>query len=427
MKKKLFLSIFIFILFLISSHLVFAASNPPDIGSGAAILIDAKTGKLIYEKNSEQKMYPASTTKIMTAILVLENCDNLLDKTVASYNAVMNVPYGYATVPLEIGEEFTIEQLLNLMLVPSANIAGNILAEYISGSIESFATMMNTKAVELGCKNTHFVNPYGLQDENHYSCAYDLALITQYAMKNEIFRSIVCKTTYQLPATNKYEKDDRVYTTTNELLKVNNNNRSDNYYYKYAIGIKTGFTSYAKNCLVSEATRDGLDFIEVILAGGQTTEGLDQRYSDAKALFNYGFENYAMRKVKEPNDIVKTDVIIKNATRDTRNLTVVIQNEIKALIKKEDMDKTLLPEITLNENLKAPIKKGDVVGTIKYVIEDIPYTSNVLAGNDVKKSSFFFILLPVLLVLFILYVFSQSVKRRKKRNGKKYKNYRKTH
>lgn len=128
-----------------------------------------------------------------------------------------------------------------------------------------------------------------------------------------------------------------------------------------------------------------------------------------------------MRKVKEPNDIVKTDVIIKNATKDTENLTVIIQDEITALTKKENLEKTLLPEINLNENLKAPITKGDVIGTITYNIEDIEYTSNVLAGSDVKKSSFFFTLLQVILIVFILYVLYKIVKNKKKKNRKRKK------
>lgn len=325
---------------------------------------------------------------------------------------------GYATMPIEVGEEFTIEQLLNLMLIPSGNTPANILAEYIAGSVDSFAAMMNTKAHELGCTNSHFTNPYGLHDEDHYSTASDLAIIARTAMQNEIFRSIVSKTSYSLSATNKYDKDDRVYTTTNELIVPNNTNRADNYYYKNAIGVKTGFTSYAKDCLVGAAARDGLEFICVILGGEETSSGLSERFLDARTLLDYGFDHYNIRKLKAKNDIVK-DIEVKNATRNTKNLTLVVEDEINVLINKDDNEKIILPEIKLKEDLKAPIQEGEVVGTIEYVVEGISYETNLLASSEVKKSSFFLTILQILLIIFILIVISKFVKRKKRKNRRK--------
>jgi len=153
-------------------------------------------------------MYPASLTKVLTAIIVLENC-KLEEVVTASYDAVMGVEFGYVTVNLQVGEELKVEELLNVLMVASANDAAIILAEYVAGSVEEFSTLMNKKAEEIGCLNSNFVNPNGIHDENHYSTAYDLALITQYAMKNDTFREIVKKTYYILPATNKYDKSDR--------------------------------------------------------------------------------------------------------------------------------------------------------------------------------------------------------------------------
>lgn len=242
MKFKKFFILFLAIIFLSSSSCLatnISAECP------AAILIHADTGKILYEKNAQRAMFPASTTKIMTAILVLENT-KLSDTATVSYNAVRSVPAGYSRANLQIGEVFTIEQLLHVLLIPSANDAANVLAEHIGKSISNFADMMNQKAIEIGCKNTHFVNPSGIHDNNHYSTAYDLALIGQYAMKNDTFRNIVCKTSCSLPATDKYVSDDRVFTTTNDLLKINTSTEPDNYYYPYAIGIKTGFTTPAR-------------------------------------------------------------------------------------------------------------------------------------------------------------------------------------
>lgn len=420
MLKKL-LTLFI-LFFIISSNLVLAVdSSSLNISSPSAILIDAKTGKILYEKNAYERMYPASTTKIMTAILTLENCD-LSDTAIASYNAVTSIPIGYNTVNLEIGEELTIEQLLHLLLIPSANVAANILAEHIAGSVESFATMMNTKAVSIGCKDTNFTNPYGLHDENHYTTAYDLALMGQYAMKNDIFRSIVKKTSYILPPTNKYSENDRVFNTTNDLIRPNSSTRADNYYYKNAIGIKTGYTSYAKNCLVSAASSDGLEFIAVILGAEQSPEGLSNRFLESKALLEFGYDNYTIRKLKEADSIVK-QIDVKNATRDTKHLDLLIQEDIDVLTEKQNIDKIILPEITLNENIEAPIAKGDVLGSITYTVEDIPYTTNLIAGADVEKSSFLNYVITIIFILLILILINKFVNKKKRKKSFKVKTY----
>lgn len=428
MKKKLFFILTLSIVLITSLIVPVRAADlePPTVYSPSALLMDSTTGKIIYEKNSNEKRYPASTTKIMTAILTLENT-KLTDKTTVSYNAVMTVPVGYAHANLQIGEELTIEQLLHVLLIHSANDAANVLAEEVAGSIDSFASMMNTKASELGCQNTHFTNPSGIHDENHYSTASDLALIGKYAMKNETFRGIVAKTSYTLPATEKYSNTDRVFKTTNELMVQDNSTRPTNYSYQYATGIKTGYTTPAKNCIVASAKRDDLEFICVILGATQTETGLSQRYIDAKTLFEFGFNNYTLKKIKEKDSVLK-QIIISNGTRDTKNLDLVLENEITVLIKQQDLDKTLLPDIKLNEKLKAPIEKGTQVGTLSYTIEDITYTTNLLAGDNVEKTSTFATILKILFVLFVLWLFVKYLKvknkKLKRKRSKKAKNYR---
>ena len=279
------------------------------LNSKAAILIEYNTGKILYEKNSTQRMFPASTTKIMTAIIVLENC-NLQDTVTISATSIENIPSSYVTCDLQVGEELTVEDLLYALMVPSANDAAYALAEHVAGNIQNFANMMNSKAIEIGCTNTHFVNPNGIHDEAHYSTAYDLYLIANYAMKNDTFRKIVSTTEYSLPATNKYPNSDRLLKTTNFLITPSSNS----YYYEYAIGIKTGYTSAAKNCLVSMASRDGLEFITVTLSGGTTSSGLNSRFIDTKKLFNYAYDNYTLTKIKESNTIIET-IEIENATK----------------------------------------------------------------------------------------------------------------
>ena len=234
-----------------------------NLSSESAILIDSNTGAILYGKNEDEKMYPASTTKILTSIIALEKCD-LNEKVTASKTAISAIPSGYSSCYLSEGEEMSVKDLLTVFLVHSANDAGYILAEYISGTIENFAELMNQKANEIGCKNSHFMNPSGIHDENHYSTAHDLALIARYCMKNQTFRTIVSMQKCSVPATNKF--DARTYTNTNDLL-----NPSSKYYIKDCIGIKTGFTSEAQNCLISGFSKNNLELIAVVLGASSVT------------------------------------------------------------------------------------------------------------------------------------------------------------
>ena len=198
------------------------------LASEGAVLMDSSTGRVLYGKNQDNKLYPASTTKILTAILAIEHCKPT-DKITASYDAVMSLPSGYSNAAIQPNETLNFQDLLDMFLIHSANEIGNIFAEHISGSVENFATLMNTKATEIGCKNTHFTNPSGIHDQNHYSTAYDMALIARYCMKNQTFRNTVAKTSCSVEATDKYEK--RYFKNTNDLL-----NSKSKYYYEYAIG-----------------------------------------------------------------------------------------------------------------------------------------------------------------------------------------------
>lgn len=418
--KKFFVCLFVFLALspiLISN--VNAQDEPiPNIISPSAILMDLKTGKILYEKNINKKMYPASLTKVMTAIITLEQC-KLDEIATVSYNAVMSITPGYVTANLQVGEELTIEQLLYVLIVGSSNDAAIVLAEHISGSVENFSILMNEKAKELGCTSTNFVNPNGAHDENHYSTAYDLALMAKYAMQNEMFRKLVSTISYKLPVTNKYDKEDRLFTTTNSLIMENNT-----YFYKYATGIKTGFTTPAKNCLIASANKDNLELLTVILGSDQNSQGLSNRYLDTINLFEYGYNNYILKEIIHSGGVVQT-VNIRNATRSTRKLDAVVAKDVSALVKKSDTDNVLLPEVHLNDNLKAPIKKGDVIGTVTYTAEGIEYNEDLIANNDVKKSHFLIITLIILAIVALIYLNLKSKRKRRKnkRINKRVKQY----
>ena len=408
-QKILFLAIAIILL--ITPTVVHAES--PTINSKAAILVEVSTGRILYEKNSTKQLYPASTTKVMTAILVLEKC-NLTDMVTVNETALGNLPSGYVTCDLQVDEEISVNDLLYALMVKSANDAAYVLAKHVGGSVDAFADLMNIKAREIGCTGTHFVNPNGVHDDRHYSTAYDLYLITKYAMQNETFRKLVATTEYTLPATNKYPNADRSFTTTNQLL----NPESTAYYYKYATGVKTGYTSQAGNCIISMASRDGLDFIAVVLGGGATPSGLNARFIDSKTLFNYGYDNYTLTKVKEAKTVVET-IEIENGTKETKNLNVLINDSITVINNKSINMNDIIPEIKIDENILAPIEKGQVIGSIKYKVDDIEYSSELIADHAVEEKPDYTILILIIAGLLLVVIggrlYRKTTKKSKKR------------
>lgn len=337
-KKFLILLFFIFLINLFFNLSVFA--DEPMIYSPSAILIDSNTGDVLYEKNSNAIMFPASTTKVLTAIIALENC-SLNEKTVASEPAISSIKSGYTNANIQIGEELTIEDLLYALMLKSANEAANVIAEYVGGSIENFVNIMNAKAIELGCTSTHFVNANGVHDDNHYTTASDLAKITRYCMQNKLFRHIVSTEEYTLPATEQYPLGDRVLKNTNSLMNVDSP-----YYYPYVIGGKTGFTSQAKNCMIAMSEKDGLELISIVFHAESTEDGRSARYLDTISLLDYGnnnFMQYAVQKsdtdeisnesnaedsVSETLSSEKTSAIAQNSVTDTPKSSTIDFREI---------------------------------------------------------------------------------------------------
>ena len=252
-------------------------------------------GQILYERNSDERLYPASLTKILTAIVVMENAD--LSQTATISEAALNsVEYGYVTSNLKSGDTLTIEELLNILIVSSANDVAVVLAENISGSVDNFCALMNQTATKIGCTNSNFVNPNGTHNENHYSSAHDLALIGKYALKYDKLKEIFKKTSFTL------EGKNITYATTNEMLLSWNKN-----YYENTLGMKTGFTTPAGYCLVSYAQKDGLDLISVVLNSSTS----DNRYLETKMLLDYGFNNFEYYKYGNKGDVAKNVAVNK--------------------------------------------------------------------------------------------------------------------
>ena len=382
-----------------------------NLSSEALLILEPSTGKIVYEKNGYEKKYPASTTKIMTAILAIEHC-NLNETATASEFSIMSIPGGYSTANIQIGETLSVKDLLYALMLQSANESAVILAEHISGSQDAFADLMNSKAQEIGCQNTHFVNPNGIHNDNHYSTAYDLALIAKYAMKNETFREIVKTTSFTLPATSAYPAETRTFTNTNNLIIYDSRNRADNYYYEYATGIKTGYTSNAKNCLVSSAEKNGIEYICVVLGASISygdTGSVSHRYVDTINLFNFAFDNYSFRKLISEDSNIKT-IQIENATKDTKNLDLLISSDIDIFVSVDNKDSVIEPEITINDGLQAPINEGDVVGTISYSVEGLHYTTDLIARNTVKAKKGISVVIYILVIAGVIIVIAFGIR-----------------
>ncbi len=367
-------------------------AKEPEITATSGMVIDCIDGKILYSKNADEKLYPASLTKVLTAIIVVEKC-GLQDNVTINQSAIDKVESGYLTANLKTGEVFTVEQLLNLLLISSYDDVANALAEHVAGSEEEFVKMMNEKAKEIGCTNSNFLNCHGEHDTNHYSTAHDMALIANYAVKFEAIRNIAQVTEYGLPATTIYTGNDRYFYTSNEMLQTGSKN-----YYKYAKGLKTGFTTPAGNCLMAYAEKSGLKLVSVTMKS--TTS--NSRYEDSEAILEYAFDTNTIRTIAEAGTNIQT-VTVKKARKEDKKLNMVLEKPITAVVKVENEETPIEPQINLNSKIKAPIKKGTVLGTVSYEIEGKTYTGNLIAENDVKKSKTGLVFLLIFIGLIVLF------------------------
>lgn len=251
----------------------------PKVESYSAVLMEAETGTVLYAKNPDTQMYPASITKVMTALLTLENC-KLSDQMTFSEEAVKALPPNYVSMGASAGEQMSVEDCLNALLLDSANDAANCLAAHQSGTIADFVPLMNQRAKEAGAKKTHFNNPSGLHDENHYTTAYDMCAIMRACAALDKFNEIAGKRTYTIPKTNKHQ--ERILYAKHKMIFP-----THSAYYQYVVSGKTGYTDEASNTLVTYAEKDGLKLVCCVMKCGK---GIT--YKDTKTLFEYGFNNF---------------------------------------------------------------------------------------------------------------------------------------
>ncbi len=339
------------------------ASSAPDITAQSAVVIEASTGKILYGKNARAKKYPASTTKIMTLITALEY--GKLDELVTADERAVNTEG--STLWLALNEQMKLRDLLYGIMLVSGNDATVAVANHIAGSVEKYARLMTDKAHEIGAKNTNFTNTSGLPDENHYSTAYDLALITSYGYKNPQFVDIVSTKHKVIPWPGK--SFDRELYNENKLL----------WEYEGANGVKTGYTESAGRCLVSAAVRNGVQIIAVVLDS-------EYMWEDSIKLLDYGFSKVDSRTILKKGDVLKT-VRVFEGKNDL--VKAVSANDVKVPVSDQDKNDFYFVLDTVKQ-VEAPVLSGQKIGTIKiFYREKMINTLDLVAETDVKRKSLF--------------------------------------
>ncbi|MCD8085649.1 MAG: D-alanyl-D-alanine carboxypeptidase [Clostridiales bacterium] len=359
-----------------------------EVEAQAALLVDADTDVIFYEQNAYDKVYPASITKVMTAVCVfraIEDGQLSLDtKVTAQDDCWDGLDSSSSNANIREGEVMTVEELLYCLLVASANEAANILAEEVSGSIEDFVTLMNETAAELGCTGTNFVNPHGMPDDDHYTTCYDLYLMAKEAMRFDDFCTIVKSKECYIEATNLSEQ--RHYYNTNGLLS---NLRYSGYYYEKCIGIKTGSTDDAGYCLLAAAEEDGQTLISVVMGcENPVVDGVTQRlqFSESSRLLEWGFDNFSTITILEENEPEGTVPVTLSDEADY--VTVVAEESLEAQLPNDITADDFRKDINLISEVEAPVTKGDVLGTMTLTLDGTEYgTVNLVAANDVAVSA----------------------------------------
>ncbi len=339
------------------------AENTPQVNAISAVLIDADTGRVLWGKNETKPMAMASTTKIMTAIIALEN-GNLKDTVTVGKNPPLAAP---VKMHLQEGERLTLEQLLYALLMQSSNDAAVAIAEHIGGSVEAFCGMMNKKAEELGCKDTFFETPNGLDKGNHHSTAEDMALIGAYAIKNDDFIRI--SNTRSIA----FSSNKKSYNITNKNRLLNS--------YEGAVGIKTGFTGKAGHCFAGAAKRGDVTLVSVVLASGWGAAGKERKWSDTINILNYGFNNYKKYSIMGDNTNIKVD----KAKTDIAELKY--KNSLELLMTEAEKE-SVTCKAELPISVEAPIYEGDVIGKgVVYIGDNKVGEIDIVACEDIERHS----------------------------------------
>lgn len=427
MVKKIICILFAAVL-LVTPALAAAAPEHPVAAKGA-ILYELNTDTVLLEQDADARLYPASTTKLMTALVAMEygNPEDIITVPAEAVDGLFEL--GSASYLLA-GEEISFMDLMEYMLIASGNDAANAMAIHISGSISAFADLMNNRAQELGCTNTHFVNPHGLHDEEHYTSARDLLRIAKAAMQNPTIAEIVAKDEVVLPITNKHPQTTTKYTT-NYLISRKS---TRDYYYEGAIGIKTGTTTPAGLCLVAACVKGDYTYYTVVLGAEKGENGERNQFIETAKLFDYGAENFSQQVMLSSSEpIAEVPVRLSN---EKDSVVVTPSENITAMLPNAFETSDLTMRYTVEESVAAPVQAGDVLGKLTVSYEGKTWQLDLVASSDAARSTVLYILdritgffastafkiivasivaLIVILVVYVILVNRRRAKRRRRR------------
>lgn len=371
-----------------------------DLSSSHALVVNLNTGTEVFARGADDAVFPASTTKILTAVLALEECSDLEEKIEVTRAAMSHVDLYSSQAGLLVGEHISVRDLLGLLMVKSACDAASVLAERVSGSEEEFAALMNRKAAELGCTGTNFVNSSGVHNANHYTTARDMAKITQYALQNPAFVEFFSMKQVATSETDLSKK--RFFSTTNYLIDAN---RGGKYYYKFATGGKTGTTTPAGRCLVSTAKKGEAEYLCLVFGAEGDSKGTNKAFSDTAALYKWCFDNLSVAKIGT-TDGAQFETKLRYAwNHDYVTLAVaqdvyaVMPNGADVTVNRDNADGTatgLLVSVDIPDHLDAPVAKGDAAGTASFFYRDEDgvvnlATAPVVVYESVDRNFFSFI------------------------------------
>ncbi len=353
-----------------------------EITAKSGMLVSLDTGEALFEKNTDQRVYPAAITNIMTALVILESDGYSPDGKITMTEKVLKdiLGTGVAITNTKAGEEFTHTDLLHFIIMCSCGDAGYLAADHFYGSHEAFVEKMNAKAKELGMVNTNFTNPIGTHDPNHYTTVVDIYKLTDYALKNKTFKEICAKARYTMEATNM--RDKRILSTTNFLLKGSNSG----YEYQYASGVKTGYTDEAGRCIVSTASYNGYNYL-CILMNAPNNPAKRQELRECADLFRWAFNNFKFKEIATSTEPVCE--IPLELSMETDFVSLYFGKPFISVLPKDADESTIVIKPKLkSESVKAPVKKGEILGEAEVIFaEKVIGRVNLVVGEDIKANT----------------------------------------
>ncbi len=444
--KKSFLAFFLILILAFSVFCVPVGAyqlSGFEVRAEGVLLASLDTGDILYTKNADKKLYPASLTKIMTALLVIEKTSDLDSEIITISESSIKALEGTDSSigGLKAGEQITARQALYFLLMSSANECANAIAEHYGGSIYDFVGMMNTRADELGMTDTHFANAHGLHDVEHYTTVNDIYTLVKHALSFDVFKEVTSTTRYKMPATNMQQA--RTLVTTN-FLQDKNNAMASSYYYKYASGVKTGYTDEAGRCLVSTASKDGYNYVCILMKStvyDAARNKVRYEFPDSIALYDWAFKNFEYKTVVDAETPVAEAKV--ELCWDNDHVSLLLEGGLSAILPKEaDSSTVQIKANPYKDSFDAPIKKGEVLGTadIVYAGETLGTVNLVAADsreanfvlkalrwlkNAFTSTAFKLIVAIIVLIIvgFILTVVFMNRGRKKRKRRRGYKGY----